>query len=73
MPNNLKTYLLAHHGQKVKQPHLSSCHDAKCSWEKVEAKDGDKERGGGGDPGLGKDGFGLIKFLKTLFGLIDTN
>ena len=52
MPNNLKTYLLAHHGQKVKQPHLSSCHDAKCSWEKIEAEDRDEERGGGRDPGL---------------------
>ena len=46
--------------RKVKQSHLAGCHDAKCSWEKVEAKDGDEERGGGGDPGLGKDGFGQI-------------
>ena len=47
-------------------PHLASCHNAKCSWKKVEAKDGDKERGGGGNPGLGKDVSNQLSFKKNI-------
>ena len=46
--------------------HLASCHNAKCSWKKIEAKDGDKERRGGGDPGLGKKKSNHLSFKKNI-------
>ena len=45
---------------------LAGCHDAKGSWEKIEAEDGNKERGGCRNPRLDKDNSKCLKHIEIV-------